>query len=398
MKQKGIAAQFSGRPLWAEVDLSAVQRNVAAVRRLINSDRLSSEKPRKVLAVVKANAYGHGAVPVAKALSKAGADWLGVACVAEGVELRDAGIQRPILVLGGCWPGEEKLLVDRTLTPAVTSCDQLPLLERAVARARRCGGRRLGLHLKINTGMNRFGIAPKDVDCLARTMASCRHLKLQGVFTHLASSEVLDSEETETQENQFASTLARMSALGYSPELIHMANSGALAARPSTWGSMVRPGAAIYGYLPNYSPASRQKEFETRLCLEPALSFRTRLVAIRNLEAGEGVGYNARFVASRASRIAVIAAGYADGLMRGLSNRGRVIVRGQFAPIVGNISMDSAMIDVTEVAGAAVGDIVTIFGRDGQLSQTVADLSSTLGTVVQDVLCAIGTRVRRVYL
>jgi alanine racemase len=387
------STNFSGRPIWAEISLGAVRRNLAAIRRLINSDR-PSQKPRKVMSIVKANAYGHGAVPIVKALAKAGADWFGVACVSEGAELRNAGIRQPILILGGYWPGEEKALVEFGLSPAVTNCSQLPLLERAAAKARHLKGP-LGFHLKINTGMNRLGIAPKDIDCFVRAASKCSHLKLQGTFTHFASSELLDTEETTIQGERFAGVLLRMKALGLPPGLVHMANSAAIAARPDTWGDMVRPGAATYGYHPNYSPPRRQEEIETRLALEPVLSLRTRIIAIRDVEPGDGVGYNARFVASKPSRIAVIAAGYADGLMRGLSSRGSVIVRGQYARIVGNISMDMATIDVSDVAGSAVGDIVTIYGTDGPLSRTAADLSLDLGTVVQDVLCAIGSRVRR---
>jgi len=388
---------FSGRPIWAEISLGAVRRNLAAIQRLVNSARPARQKPRKVMSIVKANAYGHGAVPIVKALEKAGADWFGVACVSEGVELRNAGIRRPILILGGYWPGEEKVLVEFRLSPAVTNCNQLSLLERAAAKARgqKCP---FGFHLKINTGMNRLGIAPKDVDCFVRAVSKYPHLELQGTFTHFASSELLDNEETAIQQRRFRNALLRMKVLGLSPGLIHMANSAAIAARPDTWCDMVRPGAATYGYHPAYSPANRQKALETRLSLEPVLSLRTRIVAVRDLEPGEGVGYNARFVASRPSRVAVIAAGYADGLMRGLGSRGNVMVREQHAPIVGNISMDMATIDVTDVEGSRVGDIVTIYGAGGARSRTAADLSLDLGTVVQDVLCAIGTRVRRIYL
>ncbi len=349
------------------------------------------------MSIVKANAYGHGAVPVAKALAKAGTDWFGVACVSEGVELRNAGIRKPILILGGYWPGEETELVELGLSPAVTNCDQLPLLERAAKRARRQEST-FGFQLKINTGMNRLGIAPKDVDCFVRELSKYPHLRLQGTFTHFASSELLDSEETSIQQQRFANALQRMRGLGVSPGLIHMANSAAIAARPDTWSDIVRPGAATYGYHSNYSPANRQKDFETGLPLEPVLSLRTRIVAVRELAPGEGVGYNARFIASKPSRIAVIAAGYADGLMRGLGNRGSVLVHGRNAPIVGNISMDMATIDVTDIQGSAVGDAVTIYGTDNQLSRTAADISLDLGTVVQDVLCAIGPRVRRIYL
>ena len=396
-KPMPTSINFSGRPIWAEISLGAVQRNLGAIRRLINSARSRDQKPRKVMLIVKANAYGHGAIPVVEALAKAGADWFGVACVSEGVELRNAGIRVPILVLGGYWPGEEKLLVEFALSPAVTNCNQLSLLERAAARARR-QKRPFGFHLKINTGMNRLGIAPKDVDCFVRAVSKYPHLELQGTFTHFASSELLDTEETAIQQRRFANVLLRMKDLGLSPGLIHMANSAAIAARPDTWCDMVRPGSATYGYHPFYSPKNRQKEFEARLPLEAVLSLRTRIVAVRGLEPGDGVGYNARFITSRPSRIAVIAAGYADGLMRGLGNCGSVIVRGQHAPIVGNISMDMAAIDVTDVKGSTIGDIVTIYGTDGSRSRTAADLSQDLGTVVQDVLCAIGSRVRRIYV
>ena len=397
IKQMPPSINFSGRPIWAEISLGAVRRNLSAIQSLINSARPLDQKPCKVMSIVKANAYGHGAVPIGKALAKAGADWLGVSCLSEGVELRNAGIRLPILILGGYWPGEEKVLFEFGLSPAVTNCNQLPLLERAAARALR-QKRPFGFHLKINTGMNRLGIAPKDVDCFVRAVTQYPHLELQGTFTHFASSELLDSEETAIQQRRFANVLLRMKDLGLSPGLIHMANSAAIAASPDTWCDMVRPGAATYGYHPNYSPANRQKEFEKRLSLEPVLSLRTRIIAVRDLEPGDGVGYNARFIASRPSRIAVIAAGYADGLLRGLGSRGSVIVRGRPAPIVGSISMDTATIDVTEVEGSAVGDIVTIYGTGGSRSRTAADLSLELGTVVQDVLCAIGPRVRRIYV
>jgi len=350
------------------------------------------------MAVVKANAYGHGAGPIVKALAKAGVDWFGVACVDEAAKLRQAGISQPILVLGGFWPGEERDLVAMGLTPAVTNCAQLPLLERAAGRSRRNGGRPFDFHLKINTGMNRLGISLQDVNCIARVLPRYPHLNLHGTFTHFASSEALDSDDTDRQETLFGEALSRMNALGLSPGVIHMANSAAIASRPSAWADMVRPGAAMYGYLPAFSPPGSYPDFESKLVLEPVLSLRTRLVAVRTLAPGEGVGYNAKFITSKPSRIAVIAAGYADGLMRGLGNCGHVIVRGAFAPIVGNISMDMATIDVTNIEGATVGDVATIYGKDGGLTQTAADLSLCLGTVVQDVLCALGTRVRRIYL
>jgi len=387
--------KFDGRPVWAEVRLGVLAGNLHAIKRHVNPP--SGGSRRKVLAVVKANAYGHGAVPVAKALGKAGADWFGVTCTAEGAELREAGIRQPILVLTGFWPGEEQRLIEHHLTPAITQCEQLRYLERA-ARAK--DGKRgpIGFHLKIDTGMNRLGISPGDVDCFARALADCPHLRLDGTFTHFASSEVFTAEQTEQQEKLFSCALERLRALGVRPGIVHMANSAAMAARPSTWGDMVRPGAVLYGYHQFYDPPERKTEIETKLALKPALSLRTRLISLRDVPEGQGVGYNARFIARRASRVAVLAAGYADGLLRTLSNRGRVIVRGQFAPLVGAISMDLAMVDVTGIQDARVGDVATIYGADGPAAQYASDVAHELGTVTSDILCALGRRVPRFYL
>ncbi len=395
------AVKFEGRPVWAEVHLSALEHNLRAIRRHINAP--SGRGRRKVLAVVKANAYGLGAAPVAKALAKAGADWFGVTCTSEGAELREAGIRQPILVLTGFWPDEEQRLLEYSLTPAITRCEQLRLLERAAASvgsARDKHARRspVGFHLKIDTGMNRLGISPADVECFARTLAECPRLRLEGTFTHFASSEMFTSEQTEKQEKLFSGALDRLRALGLQPGIVHMANSAAVAARPNTWADMVRPGAMLYGYHQFYDPPEREAEMEAKLSLQPALSFRTRVISLRDVAERQGVGYNARFVARRPSRIAVLAAGYADGLVRRLGNCGRVIVRGQFAPLVGTISMDLSMADVTGIEEVRVGDVATIYGADGPTTQHVSQVAHELGTVTSDLLCALGKRVPRFYL
>ena len=194
--QRGI--RFNGRPVWAEIRLSALAHNIKAIRRHIDSGETRSAKgpQRKILAVVKANAYGHGAVPVSRALAKAGADWFGVTSTAEGIELREGKIRKPILVLTGFWPGEEKRLIQHDLTPAITRCEQLRFLERAAARARR----RVKFHVKFQTGMNRLGLSPGDVPCFARTLAASPHLECEGVFTHFASSEVFTDQRVEEQQ------------------------------------------------------------------------------------------------------------------------------------------------------------------------------------------------------
>ena len=338
---------------------------------------------------------------MARALEKAGSEWFGVTCTAEGIEVRKAGVRRPILVLTGFWPGEEKRLLDYDLTPAITRCEQLAWLEQAASR-RRAKRRSISFHLKIDSGMNRLGIATADVDCFARQLAKSLHLRLGGVFTHFASSEVFEpapaGEQTREQEERFYEALDRLRALGIEPGIIHLANSAAIATRPESWADMVRPGALLYGYHPGYDPPERRAEAEARLPLKPVMSFRTRIIGMRRVPPGEGVGYNAKFVAKRATRIAVLAAGYGDGLHRSLGNRGSVLLRGKFAPIVGIVSMDVTMIDVTDIPGAEIGDVATIYGSDGAHSHPAHLVARSIGTVTSDLLSAISSRVPRLYL
>ena len=396
---------FSGRPVWAEIHLSALADNFRAIRKYVNPPGERLREPRKVLAVVKGNAYGHGAAPVAKALAKAGAEWFGVTCSAEGVELREAGVKNPILLMTGFWPGEERRIIEHRLTTAVTRCEQLPLLQSAaaaVSRSARRASKPVEFHLKIDSGMNRLGIAPGDVDCFARQLAQCKHLRLGGVFTHFASSGIfspaIHGEQTEEQEKMFFAALRRLRELGIDPGIIHLANSAAIAARPDTWRDMVRPGAILYGYHPGYDPAERRAEFEARLPLRPVMSLRARIIGLRNVAAGQGVGYDSQFVTTRPSRIGVLAAGYGDGLHRSLGNRGNVLVRGKLAPIVGIVSMDVTMIDLTDVPEAPIGDIVTIYGTDGSRSLPANVVARGIGTVTSDLLCAVSKRVPRFYL
>jgi alanine racemase len=345
--------------------------------------------------VVKANAYGHGAVPVARELARVGTDWFGVTCSAEGVELREGGIRNPILLLTGFWPGEEKRLLKYRLTPTVTRCEQLQMLERAAASARRGP---IAFHLKIDSGMNRLGIAPSDVPCLVRTLADSPHLRLEGILTHFASSEIFTDEKTDRQHKVFADAIEHLRTLGVEAPLIHLANSAAVASRPGTWATMVRPGLILYGYHQSYDPPERDGVAAETLPLHRVLSLRTRVISLRDVPVGQGVGYNGRWVASRPSRVAVISAGYADGMPRALSNRGRLIIRGQFVPLVGTVSMDLTAADVTAIPDVRIGDVATIYGDDGDASQPISDVARLLGTVTSDLCCAIGQRVPRFYL
>jgi alanine racemase len=393
--------QFEGRPVWAEVSLSALSYNFEAIRAFVNPPNEKRKTARKVLSIVKGNGYGHGGTEVAKALEKAGSDWFGVTCTSEGIEVRKAGIRKPILVLTSFWPGEEGRLLQHKLSPAIIRCEQLAALERiAVRRGLRRGS--VGFHLKIDTGMNRLGISTADVDCFARQFAKYPHLRLEGVFTHFASSEVFANspvaEQTRQQEERFFAALDRLRALGIDTGIVHLANSAAIASRPETWGDMVRPGVILYGYHPGFEPAEMRAEAEKKLPLKPVMSLRARIISLRNVSAGSGVGYNAKFVAERPSKIAVLAAGYGDGIHRSLGNRGNVLIRGSLAPIVGIVSMDVTMVDVTDIADVQIGDAATVYGIDGQHALPANTVARGIGTVTSDLLCAVTRRVPRIYL
>jgi alanine racemase len=388
------------RPVWAEVSLGALAHNLAAIRNYVNPPEEKRQAPRKILSIVKGNGYGHGGPQIAKALERAGSDWFGVTCTEEGIAVREAGTRKPILLLTGFVAGEEARLLKHDLTAVVHRCDQLPLLERAAAR----GGRTpASFHLKIDTGMNRLGIAPSDVDCFARQLGKCKHLRLTGIFSHFASSEVFTDtaagKQTQEQEERFYAALDRLRALGIDPGLVHLANSAAIVSRPETWADMVRPGAILYGYHPGYDPAEKREEAEKLLPLKPAMSLRTKIIHLRRVPGGAGVGYDATFVPKRPSLIGVLAGGYGDGIHRSLGNRGSVLVRGKLAPIVGIVSMDVTMIDVTDIEGVEVGDVATIYGTDECGQVLLANrVARSIGTVTSDLLCAVSQRVERIYL
>ncbi|MGB7433907.1 MAG: alanine racemase [Candidatus Acidiferrum sp.] len=399
VRTKKGPVDFVGRPVWAEVSLSTLRQNFEAIRDYINPASEKRQTPRKVLSIVKGNGYGHGGPEVSKALEKFGSDWFGVASAGEGMELRQAGVRKPVLVLGGFWPGEEKNLIEHNLTPAIHRCEHLSLFEAAAAKA---GKRHVTIHLKIDTGMNRLGLAPNEMDCFARQLAKCKRLELGGTFTHLASSEVLTDtptgHQTDQQLERLRCAIDRLRTLGVSPGIVHIANSAAIAARPETWADMVRPGALLYGYHPGFDPMERRFEFERKLALRPVMSLRARIINVRSIAPGVSVGYNASWIAKRPSRVAVLAAGYGDGIHRSLGNRGSVAVRGHMAPIVGIVSMDVVMLDVTDVPDVSIGDVGTVYGTDGDKLYPANVVARSIGTVTSDLISGVGRRVTRFYL
>jgi len=397
---KNSKIDFERRPVWAEISLGALKDNLDAIRAFVNPKSEKRKTPRRVLCIVKGNGYGHGGPQVAKALEKFGADWFGVTCTEEGIAVRKAGVKGPVLILTSFVPGEEPHLLKHNLTPVIHRCEQLAVLNRAAVRhAKR---KPVVFHLKIDSGMNRLGISSESVDCFASQLAKCKNLKLGGVFTHFASSGVfLDSlagRQTGEQEERFYAVLERLKKLGIDSGIVHLANSAAIASRPETWADMVRPGAILYGYHPGYDPTELREESERKLPLKPVMSLRSRIISLRGVPAGQGVGYDSTFVTSRASKIAVLAAGYGDGIHRSLGNKGKVLVRGTLAPIVGIISMDVTMVDVTDVPEASIGDVATIYGTDGNDVVLANRVARTIGTVTSDLLCAVSARVPRFYI
>jgi len=373
------------RPTWAEISLPGLRRNFEYVRRVAG--------PRRVMAVVKADAYGHGAIAIARTLAAAGADWFGVATVEEALELRAAGVKQPILLLGGLYMSDPADLIEYSLTPTVSSTARLDTYSECARRL----GKPIEFHLKVDTGMGRLGLPPDRLKAFVRHYRELPGLEMKGLFTHLASAEDLVASQTEDQAADFEKVLAQLSRLGIEPEWMHVGNSAALVAGWPFPENLVRIGALLYGYcLPLMLPPGRQAL--TRPQIEPILTLKSRVVYLKDVPSGTPLGYGAAFHTRRRSRIATVPVGYADGLNRALSNRGRVLVRGRVARIVGNISMDLTLLDVTDVPGVDIGDEIILLGQSDHCSITALEIADLVGTVPYEVLCSIGKRVPRIYL
>jgi alanine racemase len=398
-----LAATFTSsrietRPNWAEVSLSALRHNFGVLQEHVGANIT-------ICAVVKCNAYGHGVEDCAPALEQAGAKWFGVTSTDEGVLLREAGIQGRILVLCGLFPGEEEDALRHQLTPAVFRFEDAQAIARAAARLKLTN--KVGVHLKLDTGMARLGLPLAALTSFAEGVKLLPQIEVEGVFSHLASSEVLDDEGTRGQIECFESVLQMLAALGVHPPLRHLANSGAVGARPDTWHNFVRPGLALYGYeQPAWHRDGSPVTDVTPLPLKPALAWKTHVLGLRDVPAGQALGYGGAYVTPAPARIAVVSVGYGDGLARKISiasagapetatGRGQVLLRGQRAPIVGRISMDLTLVDVTRVAGAAIGDEVVLIGRSGEQEITAWDHARWADTVVYETLCNLSKRVPR---
>jgi alanine racemase len=362
------------RPTVAEVDLEAVRHNIRALK----------PPDSELMAVVKANGYGHGDVPVARAALDAGASWLGVALVEEGIRLREAGIEAPVLVLTELPPGAHKDALEAGLTPTLYSGPGLHGLVEAAGAL----GHRAAVHLKVDTGMHRVGLPPDRALRMAEE-ARREGLEIEGVWTHLAVSEEPEHPANLAQLEAFGGVLAELSAAGIRPRYRHAANSGATMGLPQAHLDLVRVGIAAYGISPG-------PEVAGRVDLRPAMSLRSRVAFVKRVAAGEGISYGLRYAPERDSTIATVPVGYADGYLRSLSGRGRVLIRGKRHPVAGTVTMDQLMVDCGDES-VERGDEVVLFGEQDGQRITAEDVAGWAGTIGYEVVCAVSERVPREY-
>ena len=370
------------RPTRAEINLDHLAFNFRSVRRFVGENIM-------FMAVVKADAYGHCAPVCAKKLEGEGIDWFGVALPEEGLELRQAGISKPVLCLGSFWNGQENLLLKHDLTPVVYQIEQAESYQRAAVER----GIIAAVHVKIDTGMGRIGVRFDEVSEFAEKLKSLRNLRVEGIMTHFAAADNLQENDfTTLQIERFDESVAIFEALGFRPIYKDLANSPGAIAHPRSRGNLVRLGGVLYGLGDDVLPS----EIDLPK-LKPVMSIHSQIAHLKRVPAGETIGYSRTFATRKDSLIATVPIGYQDGLPRILSNRGRVIVGGKFAPMIGRISMDWTMIDVSAVPNVKIGDDVIIIGESGDLKIPASETAGLSETISYEITCGINRRVPRVY-
>jgi len=370
---------LSGRPTIAEIDLKALAFNYRQIKRHI-------PKGVSILAVVKADAYGHGAIPVSLKLEKMGVEYLGVAIPEEGVELRRGGVKAPILIFEGIFEGGADQVIRYNLTPVVFDIASLKELSKAAENRKR----RAKVHLKVDTGMGRLGVPSEHFPAFLKDLRKYPYIEIEGLLSHFSMT---DGEEVYTayQWKRYQEGLAMAREMGISSRYFHMASSATLTAFPTYCGNMVRPGIMLYGSYP--SP-----KIEKLIELSPVLTLKTRIHFLKSVPTGKRISYGGTFVTRRESLIATLPVGYADGYSARLSNQGEVLIRGKRAPVVGRVCMDLIMADVTGIPGVSKGDEAILVGRQGEERITADEIAKKIGSIPYEVLCLIGKRVPRVYV
>ncbi len=400
------------RPTCAEIDINALMHNLNEAKRLINSAVGAGHVLPLLLAVVKADAYGHGAVKIAKVFVRNGIRHLGVALIEEGIELREAGIKASIVALGGLFENQIPEIIKYNLTPVVYQRGFLHGLAKAARRKKM----QANIHIKIDTGMGRVGLLPSEAKGFVKEAAALPNVKIEGIMTHFADADLADKGYAERQLSEFTKIVDELKKDGITIPYQHIANSAALISFKTNLFNMARPGIMLYGYTPFLNPpispdnppispfikGGQKGDLEKGgkgggLNLIPVMSLKTRIMHLKKVPAGACISYGRTFTTNRESVIATLPVGYADGYSRRLSSKGSVIVRGKIAPIVGRVCMDMTMIDVTDVEGAAINDEAVLIGRQGDNAITADDIAKLTDTISYEVLCCIGKRVPRVY-
>ena len=369
----------SGRPTVAEIDLQALAFNYQQIKKQIPTGV-------SILAVVKADAYGHGAGPVSLKLESIGADYLGVAIPEEGMTLRKEGVNAPILILGGIFQEDAEAILRYSLTPVVFDIDSLRRLSKAAKKKRK----KARVHLKVDTGMGRLGVPFHLFSAFLKETQKFSDIEIEGLLSHFSMT---DEEEsyTSSQWEKFQQAISLAKEMGVSSRYIHIANSATSTVFPEYLGNLIRPGIMLYGSYPSST-------FEKRIKLKPVLTLKTRIHFLKSVPAGSRISYGGTFVTRRESRIATLPIGYADGYSTRLSNQGEVLIRGKRAPVVGKVCMDLIMADVTNVPGVSKGDEVILIGRQGREQITADEIAKKIGSIPYEVLCLIGKRVPRIYV
>ncbi len=368
-----------GRPTLCWIDHDALRWNLRQIREKVGANV-------KILSMVKANAYGHGAAAVAQTLAGAGGDAFGVATLEEGVELRRSGIHAPILVLAGAYEEQLAEFFAHSLTPVVHDLTRLERLEKAVRRR----SATLNVHLKIDTGMGRLGLVAAESEAWIPELKNLAALKIEGVFSHFSHAESVDGDYTRRQLEIFNRVVERLRGEQIAPPLVHFANSAATITLPAAYFDMVRPGIMLYGVYPSAAMANQ-------MILKPVLAWKTNILQLKKVPAGASISYGQTFVTKRESMIATLPIGYADGYPRLLSNRGEVLVGGQRAKVAGRVCMDLTMIDVTDIRNVKQGDEVVLLGRQGDAEISADQIAAWANTISYEILTSIGARVPRIH-
>ncbi len=368
----------TGRPTVAEIDLEALAFNYRQIRKKV-------PRGTKILAVVKADAYGHGALPISLKLEKLGVHYLGVAISEEGVALRKGGVKTPILILGGIYKDGAEEAIRYGLTPVVFDIESLTHLSKAAKRR----GEKATVHIKVDTGLGRLGVPFDQFPVFLKELKKIPNIEIEGILSHFSMT---DREEgySSGQWEKFQKALATAKDEGVKSRYVHMANSANATLFPEYSGNMVRPGIMLYGSYPS-------SNFQSRIELKPVLTLKTRIHFLKPVPAGSRISYGGTFITRRQSLIATLPVGYADGYSTRLSNQGEVLIRGKRSPVVGRVCMDLIMVDVTDLSGVSHGDEAILIGKQGGEQITADEIAGKIGSISYEVLCLIGKRVPRVY-